>query len=72
MLESCGHKFTSLSGILKVSKGALVVMKEHKTWNLYKLVGKIQVNDTPLVSEEVPRSTQLWHQRICHMSERGL
>ena len=55
MLDSCGHKFTGLSGILKVSKGALVVMKEHKT-----------------VSEELLGSTQLWHQRICHMSERGL
>ena len=27
VLDSCGHNFTSLGGILKVSKGALVVMK---------------------------------------------
>ena len=51
VLESCGHKFTGLSGVLKVSKGALVVMKAQKTRNLYKLVGRTQVNDTTLESE---------------------
>ena len=60
-LDSCGHKFIGLSGILKVSKGYFVVMKAHKTWNIYKLIGRTQVNDTPLVYEEVSGSTQLWH-----------
>ena len=31
VLVSCGHKFTALSGVLKVSKGALVVTKRQKT-----------------------------------------
>ena len=51
--DSCGHKFTGLSGVLKVSKGVLVVMKAHRTGNLYKLVGRTQVNDTMLVSKEM-------------------
>ena len=51
MLDSCGHKFIGLSGVLKVSKGDLMVMKENKTWNLYKLVGITQVNGTALVYE---------------------
>ena len=72
LLDSCGHKFTGLSGTLKVSKGALVVMKEHKRGNFYKLVGRTQVNDIALVSEEESGSTQLWHQRLDHMSEKGL
>ena len=72
LLDSCGHMFIGLSGIIKVSKGALVVMKAHKTWNLYKLVGKTQVNDTPLVSKEVSGSTQLWHHHLGHMTERGI
>ena len=72
MLDSCGHKFTGLSGVLKVYKGALVVMKAHKTRNLYKLVGRTHVNDTTLVFEDLSGSTQLWHQRLGHMSERGL
>ena len=72
VLDSCGHKFTSLSGILKVSKGDLVVTKAHKTRNIYKLVGRTQVNDTTFVSEELSGYTQLWHQRLGHISERGL
>ena len=64
VLDSCGHKFAGLSGVLKVSKGDLVVMKACRTWNIYKFVGRTQVNDTPLVSEEVSGSTQLWHQWI--------
>ena len=31
VLDSCGHNFTGLSGILKVYKGALVVMKAQRT-----------------------------------------
>ena len=27
VLDSCGHKFTGFDGTLKISKGALVVMK---------------------------------------------
>ena len=70
LLDSCGHKFTGLSGTLKVSKGALVVMKEQRTWNLYKLVGRTQVNGTALVFEEESGSTQLWNQCLGHMSEK--
>ena len=61
VLDSCVHMFTSLSGVLKVSKGALVVMKELKTRSPYKLVGITQVNDTSLVSKDMSGSTQLWH-----------
>ena len=31
VLDSCGHKFTGFDGTLKVSKGALVVMKSQRT-----------------------------------------
>ena len=52
VLDSCGHKFTGFDGTLKVSKGALVVMKEHRIGNLYILVGRTQVNGIALVFEE--------------------
>ena len=61
VLDSCGHKFTDFDGTLKVSKGSLVAMKAHTTRNLYKLVGRTQVNVTALVSEEESGPTQLWH-----------
>ena len=72
VLDSYGHNFRGLSGTLKFSKGALVVMKARRKWNLYKLVGRTQVNGTALVSEEDSGSTQLWHQRLGHMSEKGI
>ena len=52
VLDSCGNNFTGLRGIVKVSKGDLMVMKAQKIGYLYKLVGRTQVNDTPLVSKE--------------------
>ena len=52
VLDSCGHKFIGFDGILKVSKGGLVVMKAQRIGNLYKLVGRTQVNGIVLVSEE--------------------
>ena len=47
-------------------------MKAQRTRNLYKRVGRTQVNGTTLVSEEESGSTQLWHQCHGHMSEKGL
>ena len=47
-------------------------MKAQKTGNLYKLVERTQVNGTALVSEAESRPTQLWHQCLGHMSEKGL
>ena len=34
VFDACGHKFTGFDGILKVSKGALVVMKAQRTQNI--------------------------------------
>ena len=50
-MDACGHKFIGFDGTLKFSKGALVVMKAQRIGNLYKLVGRTQVNGTALVSE---------------------
>ena len=52
VLDSCGHKFTCFDGTLNVSKGALMVMKAQRMGNLYKLVGRTQVNVNALVSEK--------------------
>ena len=40
VFDSCGHKFIGFDGTLKVSKGALVVMKAQRIGNLYKLDGR--------------------------------
>ena len=52
VLDSDGYKFTGQDGVLKVSKGALVVMKAEKVRNLYRLKGNTQVSEATIVSEK--------------------
>ena len=42
---------TGQDGILKVSKGALVVMKVEEVGNLYRLKGSTQVSEAVVASE---------------------
>jgi len=71
-LDSSGCKFTGQGGALKVSKGALVVMKEKINGNLYTLQGKVEMSQAVVASKIVEDPTRLWHQRLGHMSEKGL
>jgi hypothetical protein len=43
VLDSCGYKYTGQGGVLTVSKGNLVVMKETKVDNLYKMESSAEV-----------------------------
>lgn len=52
VLDSDGYKFIGQNGALKVSKGALVVMKAEKVRNLYRLKGSTQVSEATIVSEK--------------------
>ena len=71
-LDASGCTFTGANGILKVKKGALVVMKGEKTGSLYKLIGKTVTGDVAVSSSSDDDATLLWHARLGHMSERGL
>lgn len=61
MLDSDGYKFTGQDGVLKVFKGALVVMKAEKVGNLYRLKGSTQVSEAAVASEKKEAGTRLWH-----------
>ena len=63
-----------VSGVLKVSKGAFVVMKARKAGSLYVLhgstmTGSVAVSSSPMSDSYV---TKLWHMRLGHMSKKGL
>ena len=62
------------SGILKVIKGALVMMKEEKTTaNLYILLrDTLQEAEALVVSTSQEEMTMMWHRKLGHMSEYGL
>ncbi|KAG8498115.1 hypothetical protein CXB51_006865 [Gossypium anomalum] len=74
-LDSKGYRYTAESGVLKISKGSLVVMKgQKKTAKLYVLQGSTITGDaavasSPLLDDDI---TKLWHMRLGHMSENGM
>ena len=57
---------------MKVYKGILLVMKAKKVGNLFQLEGRTESDHVSTVSENDSNSIRLWHQRLGHMSERGL
>jgi len=72
VLDLDGYKFIGQNGVMKVSKGALVVMKSEKVRNLYKLKRSTQVSEVAIVSKKEEEGTHLWHQQLGHVSEKGL
>ncbi|GJY08330.1 retrovirus-related pol polyprotein from transposon TNT 1-94 [Tanacetum coccineum] len=75
VLDSKGFKYTSENGVLRVSKGALVVMKATKgTSSLYTLQGETIIGSASVSCSEKSNSdlTKLWHMRLGHMSEKGM
>nr|GFA49972.1 hypothetical protein [Tanacetum cinerariifolium] len=75
VLDSKGFKYTSKNGVLRVSKGALVVMKASKgTSSFYTLQGETIIGSASVSCLEKSNSdlTKLWHMRLGHMSEKGM
>ena len=73
-LDDLGCKTHIQDGIMKVIKGALVVIKAEKiAVNLYMLSGDtLQEADVSVASASQEESTIIWHCKLGHMSERGL
>uniref|UniRef100_A0A2N9IUP8 CCHC-type domain-containing protein n=1 Tax=Fagus sylvatica TaxID=28930 RepID=A0A2N9IUP8_FAGSY len=70
-LDSKGYSYKSENGIMKVSKGAMVVMTGQKiSCNVYKLLGNTILGGVAAVAESEDDDTLLWHMRLGHMSER--
>ena len=73
-LDGKGYKYSGGYGVLKVSKGSLIIMKgDLKYANLYRLRGTTITGDA-VISNSLSNSnaTNLWHMRLGHMSELGL
>ncbi|KAG8492267.1 hypothetical protein CXB51_009957 [Gossypium anomalum] len=74
-LDSKGYRYTAESGVLKISKGSLIVMKgQRKIAKLYVLQGSTIIGDTAVTSSSLSNDdiTKLWHIRLGHMSENGM
>eukprot|EP00253_Pinus_taeda_P013841 PITA_13841 len=71
-LDSNGYKTVIQGGVMKIYTGILLVMKAKKVGNLFQLEGSTGSDFVSMVSEHDSSSIHLWHQRLGHMSERGL
>ncbi|KAG8478499.1 hypothetical protein CXB51_028393 [Gossypium anomalum] len=74
-LDSKGYRYTAESGVLKISKGSLVVMKgQRKIAKLYVLQVSTVTGDATVASSSLSDDdiTKLWHMRLGHMSENGM
>uniref|UniRef100_A0A2N9EK90 CCHC-type domain-containing protein n=1 Tax=Fagus sylvatica TaxID=28930 RepID=A0A2N9EK90_FAGSY len=72
-LDSKGYSYKSENGIMKVSKGAMVVMTGQKiSSNVYKLLGNTILGGVAAIAESEDDDTLLWHMRLGHMSERDI
>ena len=73
-LDDLGCKTHIESGILKVVKGALMLIKaENIKVNLYMLLRDMfQEADALVASNSQQKTTILWHRKLGHTSEYGL
>jgi hypothetical protein len=74
-LDGKGYKYSGGDGVLKVSKGSLIVMRgDLISANLYRLRGTTIIGDAAVISNSLCTSdaTNLWHMCLGHMSELGL
>ncbi|XP_020250324.1 uncharacterized protein LOC109827718 [Asparagus officinalis] len=71
-LDSIGCSYTGEGGALRVTKGSLVVMKGSKVNSLYVLQGSTVTGSASVYSDVDRDTTQLWHMRLGHMSEKGV
>lgn len=74
-IDSLGCRTHVENGIMKIVKGALVIMKAEKiAANLFMLEGETlsEANACIVSTNEEEESTMMWHNKLGHMSERGL
>lgn len=72
-LDTNGCKCIAEGGVMKVVKGALVLMKGAKVGSLYSLQGSTMVGSANVSTGTMSDSeTKLWHLRLGHMGEHGM
>ncbi|KAE8707674.1 hypothetical protein F3Y22_tig00110377pilonHSYRG00029 [Hibiscus syriacus] len=73
LLDNNASKIETRKGIMKVFRGALVVLKGKKiSANLYILKGETLVEAEASLASCSSDSAMLWHQKLGHMSEQGM
>ncbi|KAK3002024.1 hypothetical protein RJ639_021170 [Escallonia herrerae] len=73
-LDSNGCSYRAAGGVMRIMKGALVVMKGLKQNSLYLLQGSTITGAAAIASSSDidSNTTKVWHMHLGHMSERGM
>jgi len=51
-LKAQRYKFSGTDGVLKITKGSMMILKAEHTTNLYKVIGSVVIGDTSVAKEE--------------------
>lgn len=69
--NSCGYEFRRYASKLKVTRGSMIFFREKKGNGIYFSKGVIERPMATIADEETQR-VERWHQRLSHISEKGL
>ena len=73
VLDGVGYKFIVQGGVMKISKGILVVIKENTIVNLLKLEGLTKVDHATVPSRGATVDiAHLWHQWLGPIIQKGM
>ena len=75
-MADAGVNFTCDKDSCKMTRGSIVIARGVRYGTLYKLLGETMSTSGAFVSEKAKKDGQntsmLWHQRLGHISEKGL
>ena len=73
LLDDLDYFYLSKGGVMKITKGNLLVMKGRKVNQLYRLIGNTLVGGAAVITptESSIDDTKLWHMRLSHIGQRG-
>ena len=71
-LETLGLVVSIKEGVLKMTKGSMVVLKAVRRNNLYYLNGSTVTRQVAAFTDSDEDSTRLWHMRLGHTGEKSL
>jgi len=71
-LEALGHAISVRNGVLKITRGLIVVMKGVRCNNLYYLMGSTVTRRVTTSISSDSDCTQVWHIKLGHTCEKSL
>nr|GEX07819.1 retrovirus-related Pol polyprotein from transposon TNT 1-94 [Tanacetum cinerariifolium] len=72
-LEANGCKYSGEGGVMKIFKGALMLMKAIQSGGLYVLQGTVVYGTAGVTTSKASLDdSKLWHYRLGHMGEKGM